>query len=150
MLTTFQKSQQLLAEHTEKLAQATERNWYLEDQFRIALQKQFGKSTEDFDAQGQLFNEAEDIIEQSGKLATQDISYTRKTPDQKHEIEQAKPMTDKLYKWLAQNQPRLVGKTKLAETATYLANQWHKLVVYLEDGKLNFDNNRAKRVGSKK
>ncbi len=68
-----------------------------------------------------------------------------KTPTQKHEIrqEQAKPIIDKLHKWLEQNQPRLVGKTKLAEAATYLANQWHKLIVYLENGQLNIDNNRA-------
>lgn len=71
-----------------------------------------------------------------------------KTPTQKHEIrqEQAKPIIDKLHKWLEQNQPRLVGKTKLAEAATYLANQWHKLIVYLENGQLNIDNNRAERA----
>lgn len=71
-----------------------------------------------------------------------------KTPEQKHEIrqEQAKPIIDKLHKWLEQNQPRLVGKTKLAEAATYLANQWHKLIVYLENGQLNIDNNRAERA----
>ena len=69
----------LLAEHAEKLAQATARNRYLEEQFRLAQQKQFGKSAEVFDAQGELFNEAEDIIEQPDELATQEISYTRKT-----------------------------------------------------------------------
>ena len=73
----------LLAEHAEKLAQATARNRYLEEQFRLAQQKQFGKSAEVFDAQGELFNEAEDIIEQPDELATQEISYTRKTPKRK-------------------------------------------------------------------
>ncbi len=33
----------LRAEHAEKLAQATARNLYLEEQFRLAQQKQFGK-----------------------------------------------------------------------------------------------------------
>ena len=73
----------LLVEHAEKLAQATARNRYLEEQFRLAQQKQFGKSAEVFDAQGELFNEAEDIIEQPDELATQEISYTRKTPKRK-------------------------------------------------------------------
>jgi transposase len=71
-----------------------------------------------------------------------------KTPAEKYEIraQQAKPIIDKLHKWLEQNQPRLVGKTKLAEAATYLANQWHKLTTYLDDGHLNIDNNRAERA----
>lgn len=71
-----------------------------------------------------------------------------KTPAEKYEVraQQAKPIIDKLHKWLEQNQPRLVGKTKLAEAATYLANQWHKLTTYLDDGHLNIDNNRAERA----
>jgi transposase len=71
-----------------------------------------------------------------------------KTADEKHEIrqEQAKPIIDKLHKWLEQNQPRLIGKTKLAEAVNYLVNQWPKLIIYLEDGHLNIDNNRAERA----
>lgn len=71
-----------------------------------------------------------------------------KTPAEKYEARQlqAKPIIDKLHKWLEQNQPRLVGKTKLAEAANYLANQWPKLIIYLEDGLLNIDNNRAERA----
>lgn len=62
-----------------------------------------------------------------------------KTPVEKHEIrtQQSRPVIDKLRLWLEKNQPRLIGKTKLAEAANYLANQWPKLIVYLEDGKLN-------------
>ena len=71
-----------------------------------------------------------------------------KMPDEKHAIrqQQTQPILDKLHQWLEQNQSKLVGKTKLAEAANYLANQWHKLVVYLEDGRLNIDNNRAERA----
>lgn len=58
-----------------------------------------------------------------------------KTPEQSHEVrqQQAKSIIDKLHKWLDQKLPHLGGKTKLPETATYLAVQWHKLVIYLED-----------------
>lgn len=71
-----------------------------------------------------------------------------KTADEKHEIrqQQAKPIIDKLHKWLEQNQPRLIGKTKLSEAVNYLVNQWQKLIVYLDDGQLNIDNNRAERA----
>lgn len=71
-----------------------------------------------------------------------------KTPAEKLEIraQQSQPLIDKLHAWLEKNQPRLIGKTKLAEAANYLANQWPKLIVYLEDGHLNIDNNRAERA----
>ena len=71
-----------------------------------------------------------------------------KRADEKYTIRQAQaqPIVNKLYQWLVQNQPKLVSKTKLADAATYLSNQWHKLTVYLEDGRLNIDNNRAERA----
>lgn len=69
----------LLAEQNEKLAQAEARYQYLEEQFRLAQQKQFGQSAEGFDAQGDLFDEAEEATEVT-EAETQDISYTRKKP----------------------------------------------------------------------
>lgn len=56
------------------------------------------------------------------------------------------PILDKLKAWLEQNQPNLVGNTKLIEAANYLANQWHKLIRYVDDGRLSIDNNRAERA----
>ena len=35
---------------------------YLEEQFRVAQHKQFGKSTEGHSGQGELFNEAEELV----------------------------------------------------------------------------------------
>jgi transposase len=63
------------------LSQVMARNAYLEEQFRLAQQKQFGTSSEGHPGQGELFNEAEaeaDHIEEEAE--TQAISYTRKTP----------------------------------------------------------------------
>ena len=63
------------------LSQVMARNAYLEEQFRLAQQKQFGTSSEGPPGQGELFNEAEaeaDHIEEEAE--TQAISYTRKTP----------------------------------------------------------------------
>jgi transposase len=63
------------------------------------------------------------------KLFCGESKVKDKTSAEKYKVraQQAKPIIDKLHKWLEQNQPRLVGKTKLAEAATYLAKQWHKL-----------------------
>ena len=40
------------------LLKQIQRTHYLEEQFRLAQQKQFGKSAEGFVGQGELFNEA--------------------------------------------------------------------------------------------
>ena len=63
------------------LSQVMARNAYLEEQFRLAQQKQFGASSESHPGQGELFNEAESEAEHLEEEAgTQAISYTRKTP----------------------------------------------------------------------
>jgi len=59
---------------------------------------------------------------------------------------QAKPLIETLHQWLEKNHHSLIGKTKLSEAVNYLANQWHKLITYLDDGRLNIDNNRAERA----
>ena len=52
---------------------------YLEEQFRVAQHKQFGKSTEGHPGQGELFNEAEELVVEA-ETAEETISYTRKKP----------------------------------------------------------------------
>lgn len=56
------------------------------------------------------------------------------------------PILSKLKIWLEQDQPNLVGNSKLIEAANYLVNQWHKLIRYVDDGRLSIDNNRAERA----
>ena len=69
-----------------------------------------------------------------------------KTPEAKYEArqQQAKPFIEMLHDWLIKQ--HVLPKTKLAEAITYLNNQWHKLIRYLESGQLNIDNNRAERA----
>ena len=69
-----------------------------------------------------------------------------KTAKERDEIrqQQAKPILKKLHDWLTKQ--HVLSKTKLGEAITYLNNQWHKLIRYLENGLLNIDNNRAERV----
>ena len=53
--------QRRIAELEQQLQELNNRYQYLEEQFRIAQQKQFGKSTEGHPGQGELFNEAEEL-----------------------------------------------------------------------------------------
>ena len=57
------------------------KNQRLTEMFRLAQQKRFGKSSDSFPGQGELFNEAEEIVEQADKPEADDsetITYTRR------------------------------------------------------------------------
>ena len=71
-----------------------------------------------------------------------------KSTDEKYIARQeaSQPILSKLNTWLEQHQPNLVGNAKLIEATNYLANQWHKLIRYVDDGRLSIDNNRAERA----
>jgi len=58
-------------------------NQYLLEQFRLAQQKQFGKSSEVSPDQGELFNEAEQLVDEPIESEEQKISYTRNKPKRK-------------------------------------------------------------------
>jgi transposase len=70
------KQEQLLAKKDARLA-------YLEEQFLLARQKQFGASSEGHPGQGELFNEAEEIAELIAVPEQETIEYTRNKPKRK-------------------------------------------------------------------
>lgn len=74
--------QQRIAELESLVEQLQSRNQYLEEQFKLAQQKQFGASSEGHPGQGELFNEAEEIIE-SAVPEQETIEYTRNKPKRK-------------------------------------------------------------------
>ena len=60
---------------------------YLEEKFRLAQHKQFGKSTEGYPGQGELFNELEQLADESetdsADAEKESITYERKKPVRK-------------------------------------------------------------------
>jgi transposase len=55
--------------------------------------------------------------------------------------ERAAPILDQLYAWLLKSLPEVPPRTATGKALTYLSNEWDKLQVYLQDGRLNIDNN---------
>src|SRR5690625_2761667 len=47
--------------------------------------------------------------------------------------------------WLKEQTPWVIPKSSLGKAIKYCRNQWERLVVFLEDGRLELDNNRAER-----
>ena len=74
---------QLSADKDVTIQGLLDKNQYLIEQFRLAQQKQFGKSSEVDDGQGDLFNEAEALLDEAIESEVQAISYTRNKPKRK-------------------------------------------------------------------
>jgi len=60
-------------------------------------------------------------------------------------LEKAKPILDKFKQWLDQHKDEVVPKSALGKAMTYARNEWSRLIVYLEDGRLEIDNNGGER-----
>ena len=60
-------------------------------------------------------------------------------------LEQEKPVLEALLAWANGLEPQSAQKSALGKALHYLLEQWPYLMCYLEDGRLEFSNNRAER-----
>lgn len=56
------------------------------------------------------------------------------------------PLLERYKAWLDKSIQQVPPKSALGKALAYSLNQWPKLTRYLEDGRLNIDNNRAERA----
>jgi hypothetical protein len=65
------------------------------------------------------------------------------TPDQRKKLrdERAQPIWDELRKWLDAKRGHAPPQTLVGQAMTFLDNQWPLLIGYLEDGRIEVDNN---------
>src|SRR5690625_3384161 len=57
----------------------------------------------------------------------------------------SQPVLEAFSAWLKEQPPGVIPKSALGKSIKYCRNQWERLVVFLEDGRLELDNNRAER-----
>lgn len=60
--------------------------------------------------------------------------------------EKAAPILAQLHTWLLQSLPEVPPRTASGKALAYLSNEWDKLQVYLQDGRLHIDNNQAENA----
>ncbi len=75
--------QKRIKELEQQNAQLKSRLNYLDEQFRLAQQKQFGASSEGHPGQGELFNEVEQAVELPIEDEQETVEYTRNKPKRK-------------------------------------------------------------------
>ncbi|HEX2125022.1 MAG TPA: transposase, partial [Thermoleophilaceae bacterium] len=60
--------------------------------------------------------------------------------------ERSLPIVDALHTWLTAQLGRVSGKTKLGEAIRYVLRHWTGLVLFLEYGRIELDNNTVERA----
>ncbi|MDQ7075977.1 MAG: IS66 family transposase [Gammaproteobacteria bacterium] len=83
-----------------------------------------------------------------GKLYGIERQIKDQPPDERKRVrqQQAKPILQQFRAWLDKNQNHVLPKGLLGKALSYLDKNWQKLQVYLEDGRLEIDNNGAENA----
>jgi transposase len=68
--------------------------------------------------------------------------------DKRYEVRQqySVPQLDKLRRWMDAVRPKVLPKGALGRALAYMDKNWAKLTVFVEDGRLNIDNNPAENA----
>jgi len=82
-----------------------------------------------------------------GKIAKHEQTIKDKPPDSiyLYRLEHIKPLFEKLHALLIEKQSKIPPKSTLGGAITYALNQWPKLLMHFEDGRLENNNNRTER-----
>lgn len=59
--------------------------------------------------------------------------------------QRSRPVINAMKIWLEKQSEQSLPKSAFGQAITYCCNQWSKLIVFLEDGRLEIDNNRSER-----
>lgn len=63
-----------------------------------------------------------------------------------YRLKHAQPILDELRTWLDEALPQVPPQSATGKALNYLHNEWSKLIGYLNDGRLEIDNNRAENA----
>lgn len=69
------------------------------------------------------------------------------TPEKRYTVrqERSRPLLEAFSAWLKYQSPRVLPKSAFGQAIHYCQNQWDKLTTFLQDGRLELDNNRSER-----
>ena len=86
-------------------------------------------------------------LDYCNKLFVIERKFKDATPEERYQgrQEQSRPVLGAFLAWLQDQSLQVAPKSALGKAISYCLHQWSKLVVFLEDGHLEIDNNRSER-----
>ncbi len=92
---------------------------------------------------------AKEMLEMIGKLYALEKKFREKAlTAEKIALKRQKLSTSQLeeiHTWLLRYEPQVLPKSKLGQAISYALSNWNALTVYIQDGRLEIDNNRSER-----
>jgi transposase len=91
---------------------------------------------------------AEEALKRIGQLYAIEDQIRGRSPDERQRIrsERAQPLVDSLHVWLKQCMTKLFQKSDVAKAIQYALELWPALLRYINDGRVEIDNNPAERA----
>lgn len=103
-----------------------------------SLPEPLRKKTDTAAAEGLTFCNALFMLERKWKEATPEERYAAR-------LEESEPLLGTFKAWLDEQRAHVLPKSLTGMAITYALNQWQKLNVFLQDGRLEIDNNGSER-----
>jgi transposase len=90
---------------------------------------------------------AKEALDRINRLFAIERESKRCTPEERLQIRNLKsrPIVEEFRKWMEDILPGILPKSLFGMAVNYGRNQWPKLARFLEDGRIEIDNNRAER-----
>jgi transposase len=92
-------------------------------------------------------SKAQELLDRINRLFAIERELKQSTPEERLNVRNIKsrPVVEELRKWLDDIAPEVLPKSLFGTAVHYGRQQWPKLVRFLEDGRIEIDNNRAER-----
>jgi transposase len=92
-------------------------------------------------------SKAQELLDRINRLFAIERELKQSTPEERLNARNIKsrPVVEELRKWLDDIAPEVLPKSLFGTAVHYGRQQWPKLVRFLEDGRIEIDNNRAER-----
>jgi len=90
---------------------------------------------------------AREALQRIGVLYGIEEQIRGKPPDERRAVRQSqsKPLLDSLHQWFESTLPKLSRKSDTTAAIRYALSRWDALLRYIEDGRIEIDNNAAER-----
>jgi transposase len=90
---------------------------------------------------------AKEALDRIGALYGIEVEARGRPPDERRRLreQKSKQLLDELRTWLAATNTKLSQKTQLAAAIRYTLSRWPALTRFIEDGRIEIDNNAAER-----
>jgi len=90
---------------------------------------------------------AREGLEYCNQLFTIERDLKDATPEERYKTRQARsrPVLEAFLTWLKKQKAQVLPKSAFGQAVYYCLGQWDKLVAFLQDGRLELDNNRSER-----